>query len=232
MSTDTNSDGLTDRDRAVFQVASDGEEGEPATEHQLQRLREKNRALEEEVQDLRDELTATKKTLYAELNEIKDELRGRDTADPRSTPSYEDLTTLEKYQRMSEAERADLLGPSDRRAVLIFENWSNWATAVDAGQLISTNLTRGKNGRTAISADLQTATGDHLAANEIYRAMKAVATLSGSRDDVEETTDEYGRDHIYGGAFEYHDKVNSDASGTDRKYKVLKLVDPDAVTFP
>ena len=216
-----------------MEVASGDDLDEADPEKQIERLREENRALEEEVQDLRDELTATKKTLFSQVNQLRDELNGMDPTDPRSGPRYEDLTTLEKYERMSETERDDLLGPSDNRAVLIFENWTDWAKSVQAGELISTNHTRGKHGKTAIKIDLEQETGDDLAANEVYRAMKAVAKLSvQDPDDVDAVTDEYGREHVTGGAFEYHETVNPDAKGQKRKYKILQLTDPDSVVIP
>jgi len=235
MSTNGKADGLTDRDRDVLdQLDSDGASSPPAQE-QIEALREENRELEAEVQDLRDELTATKKTLFSQLNQLQDKVNGQDPTDPRSNTYYENLTILEKYSRMSEGEREDLLAgsPSKRRAVLIFQNWADWSRTVDAGEIISTNHTRGKYGKTAISVDLQTATDEDLQANEVYRAMKAVAKLSVQEtDEVEAVTDQYGREHISGGAFEYHEKVNPDANGQKRKFKLLKLVDADAITFP
>lgn len=233
MSTEGKAEGLTDRDREVLDHIGGEVPDDHDAQEQIEALRKENRELAAEVQDLRDELTATKKTLFSELNKVRDELNGQDPTDPRSSPRYADLTTLEKYARMSEEERDDLLGSSDQRAVLIFENWSDWSRTVDAGELINTNHTRGKHGKTAISVDLQTATGEDLQANEVYRAMKAVAKLSASDpDDIEHLTDTNGREHVTGGAFEYHEKVNPDANGQKRKFKILKLADADAITFP
>lgn len=235
MSQSGKADGLTDRDREVLdQLDTEGEPA-PSAQEQIEALRKENQELEAEVQDLRDELTATKKTVFSKLNELQDKVDGQDPTDPRSNNYYENLTILEKYERMSEGERQDLLSgsPSKRRAVLIFQNWADWSRTVEAGELISTNHTRGKYGKTAISVDLQTATGEDLQANEVYRAMKAVAKLSvQDTDEIEAVTDQYGREHVTGGAFEYHEKVNPDASGQKRKFKVLKLVDPDAITLP
>lgn len=233
MSTEGKAEGLTDRDREVLDHIGGETPDDHDAQEQIEALRKENRELAAEVQDLRDELTATKKTLFSELNKVRDELNGQDPTDPRSSPRYDSLTTLEKYARMSEEERDDLLGSSDQRAVLIFENWSDWSRTVDAGELINTNHTRGKHGKTAISVDLQTATGEDLQANEVYRAMKAVAKLSASDpDDIEHLTDTNGREHVTGGAFEYHEKVNPDANGQKRKFKILKLADADAITFP
>lgn len=236
VSNDATADGLTQRDRDVLEAATDEPvQDDPANEQEIERLRERNREVEAEVQDLRDELTATKKTLFAELNKVKAELQGIDRTDPHRSVRYEDMTTLEKYQKLAEAEADDELplGPSDRRAVLIFENWADWAKRVDAGEVISTNHTRGKYGKMAIKIDLEQETGKDLGAHEVYRAMKSVAKLSVTDpDDVQIVTDDYGREHITGGAFEYHEKVNPDATGQSRKFKVLQLADPDGVVFP
>ena len=112
-------DGLTQRDRDVMEVAS-GDATDADPEKQIERLREENRALKEEVQDLRDELTATKKTLFSQVNQLREELNGMDPTDPRSGPRYEDLTTLEKYQKMSTARLSDGPSRSSRSASLIF----------------------------------------------------------------------------------------------------------------
>jgi len=206
----------------------------PPPEEQIAQLRAENQQLRAEVTDLRDELTATKQTLFSELNDIRDRLTGQDPTNPRANGYYEDLTIIEKYSKMSPEERADLLANSStkQRAVLIYQHWADWAREVDAGWLISTNFTRGAHGKTAIKIDLEQATGDDLQSTEVYRAMRMVAKLSAQeRDDVEVLTDTAGRKHITGGAFEYHEMVNPDTNGTSRKFKVLKLVDPDGVSL-
>lgn len=234
MSTTPTADELTDRDRGVLEAMET--EADPAQERA--RLRERNRALEREVEELRDELSETKKTLFGEIHKLKARLDDGD--DPRANGYYDDLTILEKYAAMSDAERADLLdgNPTKLRAVAIYRNWTDWAYKPPEGAFgesdwrISTNKTRGVNGKTAIKIDLETseAPGDDLHAMEVYRALKMVAKLSArERDEVEVSTDEYGRKHIRGGAFEFHEKAHPD---TGRKFKQLTLVDEDAITLP
>lgn len=232
MSTSPTDEELSDNDEEYLD-ALEVEEKDP--EEQIEELRQENRELKAEVQDLRDELTATKQTLFSQLNELQEKVNGQDPTDPRANNFYEDLTILEKYARMSEEERADLLdgSPSKQRAVLIFQNWTDWARNVDAGWLINTNHTRGAHGKSGIKIDLEQATGEDLQANEVYRAMRMVAKLSAQeKDEVDIVTDDYGRKHISGGAFEYHEKVNPDAQGQKRKFKVLKLADEEAITLP
>jgi cell division protein FtsB len=225
-------DRLTQRDRQVLDQLDGEADPDLTAQEQIDALQKQNEALEAEVQDLRDELTGTKQTLFAELNKLRDAVNGTDTTDPRATNFYENLTILEKYNEMSEEERAELLSgcPSKRRAVSIFQNWDDWSKKVSAGQLISTNHTRGRYNKIALKVDLQGETDEDLQNVEVYRAMKTLAKLSvQDPDDVDCVTDQYGREHVTGGAFEFHEKVNPD-SGSHFKY--VKLVDADVVSLP
>lgn len=184
--------------------------------------------LEEEVADLQEELAETKSALFTKINQIEDRLDG----DRSGNQDLDNLTILEKYQRMPPGERERLLSASQRRAVVIFEHWRDWAEDVKAGWLITTRQSRDRrHGKSNIKADLKAATGEDLSSVEVYRAMKMVAKLSAEDPDqeAEHIVDEYDREHIDGGAFEYHDKVHSDAN---RTFKVLKLVDPEAIGVP
>lgn len=236
-SDDTNGDDFSERDRALREQLQ--AEADPrSTDEQIDALRERNRELEAEVQELRSELetaTDTIQGLAGRVNDLAARVDGND--DPRANGYYEHLTILEKYHEMSEEERADLLEGSTAklRALEIFENWTDWAMCGTRDQsewFISTNQTRGAYGKMALKIDLEQATGEDLQNVEVYRAMRMVAKLSAKdRDDVDVTTDEYGRKHITGGAFEFHEKVNPDDSG-DGRFKMLTLVDEEAVTLP
>lgn len=191
-------------------------------------LADRTERLEEEIRELREDLYETKKTLFAKINQIEDRLE--DGGGAMDHPSH--LTVLEKYQRLPTEERERLLSASKRRAVLIFEHWRDWAEHVNAGWLITTRQSRDRrNGKSNIKADLKASTGEDLRSIEVYRAMKMVAKLSAKDPDreVDHTVDEYDREHVTGGAFEYHDKVRRDA---DRSFKVLKLVEPDDIIVP
>jgi hypothetical protein len=59
---------------------------------------------------------------------------------------------------------------------------------------------------------------------QVYRAMEHVAKLTGG----EEHQDEYGRLHIHGGEFEYHEKTTPDGSDT---YKILRLTEENSLTL-
>lgn len=213
-------------------------EPEETTEERLAKLEcqfddvvAENRALRRENEDIRAEFEEEKKTLHARINKLQDQINGNDPSNPRASDYYANLTTLEKYHEMPQDERERLLSSSDRRAVVIFENWRDWAKNTEAGWVITTKDSRDrKNGKSNIKADLKTATGEDLRSIEVYRAMRAVAKLSTTDEDsVKITEDEYGRGHITGGAFEFHDKSEA---GTSRRFKVLILAEPEEVTLP
>ncbi|UTF55951.1 hypothetical protein [Natronosalvus rutilus] len=240
-------DNLTDDDRSFLdsldtleEIEGQGQD-EPCDEltpdelkEEVQDLRDEVRGWQQVTRDLASDVSEQQETirgLTATLNDVQARLDGDDPTDPRSGNYYEDMTILEKYASMSEDERQDLLAgnTSKLRAVTIFEHWGDWSQHVQAGQVISTNHTRGRYNKIALKVDLQAATGETLHNAEVYRAMKALAKLSVTEtEEVEEVTDSAGREHITGGAFEYHEKPTPDSSST---FKMVKLADPDRVTL-
>lgn len=125
------------------------------------------------------------------------------------------VSTLERYANIPENQRRDLLGATDRRAVRIYENWQDIAERVEKGWALSTRRSSiKKNAPSKVRTELNKILDDELAWSQIYRAMKAVAKLSGS----ELLIDEADRTHLTGGDFEYHERVTPDNEDT---YKVL-----------
>lgn len=124
-------------------------------------------------------------------------------------------STLDRYANIPEDQRKDLLGATDRRAVVIYENWDDIAERATKGWALSTRRSSiKKNAPSKIRTELNKILDDELAWAQIYRAMKAVAKLSGS----EQSVDEANRIHLTGGDFEYHERVTPDNEDT---YKVL-----------
>jgi hypothetical protein len=131
----------------------------------------------------------------------------------------DDVSTLDRYASIPENQRKDLLGATDRRAVVIYENWDDIAERTTKGWALSTRRSSiKKNAPSKIRTGLNKILENELAWAQIYRAMKAVAELSGS----EQSTDEAGRIHLTGGDFEYHERVTPD---NEEAYKVLVEVD-------
>lgn len=132
----------------------------------------------------------------------------------------ENSSTLEKYAGIPKDQRDNLLGATDRRAVVIYEHWDDIAEMTAKGWALSTRRSSmKKNAPSKIKTELNKILDEDLAWTQIYRAMKAVAELSGS----EKSTDNAGRVHFTGGKFEYHERMTPDNEDT---YKVLVEVDP------
>ena len=200
-----------------------GEDYVPREE--LEEERQRRRELEEKV----DSMHGTLKDLVSTVNELQGRVDGDDPTNPRTSTHYNDRTLLEKYASMSDEEREETLGPTTQRAVEIFQNWEDWRDTTPNGQVISTKMRRGRYDRLALKVDLQNAREKELHNAEVYRAMKEVARLSVTdNDEVEAVTDTSGREHITGGAFEFHEKPNPDNSSD---YKILTLANPDEVTL-
>lgn len=127
---------------------------------------------------------------------------------------------LERYLQIPPDEREELLGPSERRALAIVENWDTLARRADAGWVVSTHRNSvKKHNPSQFRLDLEGILGEDLQWIEVYRAMKAVAKLSGGEPEP----DQYGRMHIARGTFQYHEKPTPDGQDT---YKLLKGPDP------
>lgn len=132
----------------------------------------------------------------------------------------DDSSTLEKYADIPENQRENLLGTTDCRAVVIYEHWDDIAEKTTKGWALSTRRSSTKkNAPSKIKTELNKILEDDLAWTQIYRAMKAVAELSGS----DQSTDDVGRIHLTGGDFEFHERVTPDNEDT---YKVLVEVNP------
>jgi hypothetical protein len=163
-------------------------------------------------------------TLFGKLHAIEDGAGGRDVA--------LSLAVLEKYTEMEPAQREECLGPSDRRAVVLFEHWWEIAKQAGNGNYVLTTIRNStkKHNPAQVKIDLEHAAGEDLRWEQVYRAMRHLAKLSAAspQDEVESVTDQYGRTHITGGAFEYHEKTTPDGSDT---YKLVELTDRNSLTL-
>lgn len=221
-------DELTERDKAVLGYtpdenpgtttsrSEDDAEGESSCSHE-----DRFQQLEDAVESLQNELAETRRDLAQERKQKRDlvqmvnNLQEQIEGDASLTGS----TTLEKYTEIDEEDREELLSTSERRAVSIYENWDELAWTTQHKNLMETQArANAKNQPSKIKYRLEKHFDTSLQANEIYRAMKAVARLSGG----EESTDTDGRTHVTGGDFEYHVLPTADNSRTRR---VLERVD-------
>lgn len=207
---------VTERDERVFEAASglashngveDGDsplcervdELASLVDQHAETIAQQNQRIEQQNQKLRN--------LAQTINTLRQDLDGE--------VSTAGTSQLEKYASMPEQVREDTLGPSDQRAVAIYTHWDDLAERTQAGYCVSTrrNSTM-KNNPAKFRVQLENVLGDDLRWVEVYRAMKAVAKLSGGEPEP----DQYDRLHITGGDFEYHERATPDGSDT---YKVL-----------
>lgn len=173
--------------------------------------------------DLLSELLEEFRALQTRVSQLERDLYG-DGSSPAA------LTALQQYARLPETERDTCLGASERRAVVIYEHWDELADSLPNGSAgVSTKRDSTlKHNPSRFKIDLEHLLGEDLAWEQVYRAMKAVATLSGGEPEP----DQYGRTHIVGGLYEFHERTSPD--NTDRTtYRVLTdqchpLNDPDS----
>lgn len=224
-------DALTDRDAAALEAATTTDNGEDdRLEARRNTVTAGTHDVHEELAELRDLLADTRKQL-AEERKARLELEAQiDDSPPANTQPVDGPDTIiESYVAMDDDERQDLIGPSDRRAAVLADHWWDLAKQAGNGNYVVTthrNSTR-KNNPSQVRIDLGKYCQEDLEWEQIYRAMKTLAKKSASDTDaVDVFTDEKGRTHIVGGAFQYHEKVTPDGSST---YKVVELVDPELV---
>ncbi|MCO8245316.1 hypothetical protein [Haladaptatus sp. AB643] len=93
-------------------------------------------------------------------------------SDEQSTPT-DDWTPLERLSLIGEDALDDHVSASDRRAVTVFEHWEEWSTKTPQGNLLKTSDN--------LKSLLSTATDEHLAWKQVYRACRRIEQLSQGR---------------------------------------------------
>lgn len=204
---------LTEREEAVLgQTTQQSDESSQRPTGDTDALRaattSHERPLHADVEDLREELEQERET-KRELVRLVNSLQAKVDGDA----SISGQTTLEKYSSMTPEDRDELLSTSEWRAVEIHDHWDDLAWTTQTKNLMETQArANAKNQPSKIKYRLEKHFDTDLQANEIYRAMKAVARLSGG----EASTDTNGRTHITGGTYEFHVLSTTDGSGTRR----------------
>lgn len=156
----------------------------------------------------------TKKTVVTES--YLDELEEERVADGETVAQ---ATVIQQFAAAPPEER-DSLGPSDRRAAFIVENWTDWASHTPKGQVLTTATDQ--TGKAKLKTLLENALAAHgydedgLAWNEVYRAMKTVAKKSGGSSGS-----------VTDGAWKYVPDWNDPWGESGSTCKMLLLQDPD-----
>jgi len=200
-------EGLSDRDEQVLAAAvKPGDDDDLAG--RVAALESLVESLQADIAGLEADLKAEreqKRELVQAVNRLQDAVEGRD--------ELVGVSTLEKYASMDAADREELLSTSERRAVSIYRHWDELAWVANGKELLETQArANAKHNPSKLRYRLNKHFDESLQATEIYRALKAVARLSGG----EEETDTNGRTHITGGDYEYHVLPTADGAKTRR----------------
>ena len=198
---------LSDRDKLVLEaVVEPGDDEDLAG--RVDALESIVESLQADIVQLEADLEAErehKRKLVRALNRLQGAVEGRD--------ELVGASTLQKYASMGEADREELLSTSERRAVSIYRHWDELAWVANGKELLETQArANAKHNPSKLRYRLNKHFDESLQSTEIYRALKAVARLSGGGED----TDTNGRTHITGGDFAYHVLPTADGSKTRR----------------
>lgn len=174
------------------------------------------------VRDLRDELLEfkieTRQRLHALEQDIQDSGTTTSEVDPDAPP-------LVHFANVPPEDREDTLPTSQYIAVTIHENWDDIAWTLGGGSNytgVTGTQRRGVDTKTAASAKYNPSRLRHrlkqhldrdLAWNEVYRALKQLAELSGGEERVDDAT---GRVHVVGGMYHYEHRATANGSDTKR----------------
>ncbi|TSD15088.1 hypothetical protein DP107_04335 [Haloglomus irregulare] len=199
---------LSDRDTAVMDSAM----GQPDGKDEVAALRERVAELEVELDAERDTNQQLRQDLANVANRVSD-LEAAVEGGDQITGS----TQLERYSSL-DGDLEEKLSASERRAVAIYELWPELSMEDGEGRWYvdtkrnSTAKYQPNRTKRKLEQDLD----EDLHWEQVYRAMKRLAELSGG----EAAVDQHGRKHVTGGEWEYHEKTSPD--NTDHTtYKLL-----------
>jgi hypothetical protein len=200
-------DELSDRDELVLEAASEDGDDDDLVDR-VAALESLVESMQADIERLEADLNAEreqKRELVQLINRLQGAVEGRD--------ELVGASTLEKYASMDEADRERLLSTSEQRAVSIYRHWDDLAWVANGHEIIETQARATKKGKQSRAKyRLEKHFDESLHSNELYRALKAVARLSGG----EASTDEYNHERISGGDFEFRHEYKRTGQGTRR----------------
>lgn len=218
------SDGMTDRDEAVMSFVDDQiqhvEEGADEPSEEIAELRDLCRDLAARVDRVETEQAQAeqkRRDLRRDITQMQEMIQG-DGSGVTGT------TELEQYATAPEGMLSDL-PTNKRRAIRLYNNWLSIAWRPDANEenknkwMVDTATRKNaKNNPSRLKHELELLEESGLSWNDVYRTMKHMAKMSGGEEHV----DDYGRSHIVGGDYEYHEKPTADNSKMKRILKEVQ----------
>ena len=206
---------LTERDKQLLDVI-DEDIDTAETPEEFERIA---RRLREEIRDLK----AKHRQYDRKFAEIDEQFRMLEHA--KNTGLDDDQPPLYYYSQMPPEEREDELTTSELIAVTIHERWSDLAWTLGGGRNFAGDSAEQRIGvdtRTKANAKhnpsklkhrLKTTMDRDLRSQEVYRALKKLAKLSGGR---EYTKDQGSRVEIIGGIYRYEERSTVDGQAMRR----------------
>ena len=125
--------------------------------------------LKNELSEYRAENERDKATIRQQVTEAEQSTTAADAESDESAPSERSMTPMERMLQWGEDTITKHVTASDQRAHSIAEHYAQWASKAPNGLIVKDNL---KN-------LLQTATGEKLAWNQVYRACRALVDFAG-----------------------------------------------------
>ncbi|AZH25269.1 hypothetical protein [Haloplanus aerogenes] len=172
---------------------------------------------EEIARELRDTFARHRAEFRQFQHEVTDRLERLEDGVERDT-AEEDVPVIDRYARMSEAEREDVLSTAEHIAVTLHDNWRDIAWKLGDAN----NRKVGVDTKTKANAKYNPSRLKHrlkqhmdrdLQSTEIYRGLQRLAKLSGGEEHVDAET---SRVQIAGGRYEYRERRTADNKETRR----------------
>ena len=203
---------LTDEDRALLDHLDEQTDDELAIED-----------VEEHVRDLRGELRKQRAEFRKFRRSVEQRLEALE--DGQQHTDEEESPPLYTYAQLSEEDREEELTTSELIAVTIHEQWADIAWTMGGGSNyagernedrvgVDTKTTaNAKYNPSRLKHRLKKELGWDPASNQVYRALKKLADISGGEEVVDATS---GRVHVRGGLYEYREMATADGQDTKR----------------
>lgn len=137
----------------------------------LEKVLDRVDELESRLSEYRNENEHDKATIRQQVNQVTEKANAQSSQSPQNDENADEsgpATPMERLIRMGENAVTKTLTPSDRRAKAIAEQFGRWSSRAPNGLVIKENL----------KTLLETATGETLAWEQVYRACRNLADLT------------------------------------------------------
>jgi len=200
-------DVLTDEDRKLLNhIDGQIDEADDATE------------FEEIAKELRDKFAQHRAEFRQFQHDVTNRFERLEDGVEQQPADEDDVPVIDRYARMSDEEREEILSTAEHIAVTLHDNWRDiaWKLGDAKNRRIGVDTKTKANAKynpSQIKHRLKQHVDRDLQSTEIYRGLQQLAKLSGGEEHVDVET---GRIHIPGGLYEYHERRTADNKETRR----------------